>query len=139
VAPSLCGEGLQQRCLGYGFLPSAIGDVGDTHRHIYGTVPPGHRTVTECMFGSRIAQNKRCNVSADFNRAEINFFTLCLVAEVNRVELAHQVIAWFAAGLAAGYASPLAGAAAAGAAPAVVAGMDYVSATGTRQSSELRL
>jgi hypothetical protein len=51
------------------------------------------------------------------------------VAEVNRVELAHQVIAWFAAGLAAGYAGPLAGAAAAGAAPAVVAGMDYVSAT----------
>ena len=51
------------------------------------------------------------------------------MAEVGRAELARQVVVGFAAGLAAGYAGPLAGTAAAGAAPAVLAGMDYISAT----------
>jgi hypothetical protein len=46
-----------------------------------------------------------------------------------RYELARQVVVGFAAGLAAGYAGPLPGAVAAGAAPLVQAGMDYISAT----------
>jgi hypothetical protein len=49
--------------------------------------------------------------------------------EQPRNELARQVVVGFAAGLAAGYAGPLPGAVAAGAAPLVLAGMDYVSAT----------
>jgi hypothetical protein len=44
-------------------------------------------------------------------------------------ELARQVVLNVGAGLAGGYAGPLAGAAAAGAVPVVLAGMDYVSAT----------
>jgi hypothetical protein len=52
-----------------------------------------------------------------------------------RYELARQVVVQFAAGLAAGYAGPMAGAIAAGAAPAVLAGMDYISATiGSRRT-----
>lgn len=46
----------------------------------------------------------------------------------SKSELARQVVVEFAAGLAAGYAGPIAGAAAQGAAPAVLAGMDYISA-----------
>jgi hypothetical protein len=49
--------------------------------------------------------------------------------EQSRYELARQVVVGFAAGLAAGYAGPLPGAVAAGAAPLVLAGMDYISAT----------
>ena len=47
----------------------------------------------------------------------------------SRSELARQVVVGVAAGLAAGYAGPIAGTAAAGAAPVVLAGMDYISAT----------
>lgn len=46
-----------------------------------------------------------------------------------KYELARQVVVGFAAGLTAGYAGPMAGAAAAGAAPAVLAGMDFIAAT----------
>jgi hypothetical protein len=55
--------------------------------------------------------------------------TLVGMPEVNRGELARQVVVNLGAGLAAGYAGPLAGALATGAAPAVLAGMDYISAT----------
>jgi hypothetical protein len=48
---------------------------------------------------------------------------------VTREELVRQVVVFVAAGLAASYAGPIAGAAASGAAPAVLAGMDYISAT----------
>jgi hypothetical protein len=50
------------------------------------------------------------------------------MAEVTRVELARQVVVNLAAGAASGYAGPLAGTAAAGAAPAVLAAMDYIAA-----------
>jgi hypothetical protein len=49
--------------------------------------------------------------------------------EVSRSELARQVVVGVAAGLAASYAGPIAAVAASGAAPAVLAGMEYVSAT----------
>lgn len=48
--------------------------------------------------------------------------------EVNRSELARQVVANFAAGLAAGYAGPLADALATGALPVAQVGMDYIAA-----------
>jgi hypothetical protein len=47
----------------------------------------------------------------------------------SRYELARQVVVNVGAGLVAGYAGPLAGAAAAGAAPIALAGMDFISAT----------
>jgi hypothetical protein len=47
----------------------------------------------------------------------------------DRGDLARQVVVNVAAGLAAGYAGPVGGAAAAGAVPVVLAGMDYISAT----------
>lgn len=47
----------------------------------------------------------------------------------SRFELARQVVVNVGAGLAAGYAGPLAGTVAAGAAPVVLAGMDWISAT----------
>jgi hypothetical protein len=47
----------------------------------------------------------------------------------SRSELARQVVVGVAAVLAAGYAGPIAGTAAAGAGPVVLAGMDYISAT----------
>jgi hypothetical protein len=54
--------------------------------------------------------------------------------EVSRAELARQIIVGLAVGAAASYAGPVAGTAASGAAPAVLAGMDYVRATiGTRR------
>lgn len=49
--------------------------------------------------------------------------------EVSRSELARQVVVGVAAGLAASYAGPIAAVTASGAAPAVLAGMEYVSAT----------
>jgi hypothetical protein len=49
-------------------------------------------------------------------------------AHTSRNELARQVVVNFGAGLAAGYAGPLAGAAAAGAVPVVLAGLDIISA-----------
>lgn len=49
--------------------------------------------------------------------------------EVTRAELARQVVVGLAAGTAASYAGPVASVLASGAAPAVLAGMDYISAT----------
>jgi hypothetical protein len=49
--------------------------------------------------------------------------------EVSRAELARQVVVGLAAGVTASYAGPMAGAVASGAAPAVLAGIDYISAT----------
>jgi hypothetical protein len=55
------------------------------------------------------------------------------MSEVSRADLARQVVVGLAVG-AAGYAGPVAATVASGAAPAVLAGMDYVSATiGTRR------
>ena len=55
--------------------------------------------------------------------------TLCRVPEVDKRELARQVVVNVGAGLAAGYAGPMAGTLAQGAAPLVLAGMDWFSAT----------
>ena len=55
--------------------------------------------------------------------------TLSRVPEVDKRELARQVVVNVGAGLAAGYAGPMAGTLAAGAAPLVMAGMDWFSAT----------
>ncbi len=49
--------------------------------------------------------------------------------EVSTAELARQVVVGLAAGVAASYAGPMAGTIASGAAPAALAGMDYISAT----------
>jgi hypothetical protein len=55
--------------------------------------------------------------------------TLTLMPKADNSELARQVVVNVGAGLAAGYAGPLAGTVAAGAAPVVLAGMDWISAT----------
>lgn len=55
--------------------------------------------------------------------------TLTLMPRADKSELARQVVVNVGAGLAAGYAGPLAGTVAAGAAPVVLAGMDWISAT----------
>jgi len=56
------------------------------------------------------------------------------MSEVSRGELARQVVVGLAAGAVSSYAGPVAGTIASGATPAVLAGMDYISATiGTRR------
>jgi len=55
--------------------------------------------------------------------------TLWRMPEVRRAELARQVVVGLAAGVTASYAGPVAGAVASGAAPAVLVGLDFISAT----------